>query len=74
VSEPEYQGLIYYSVYSGVYIALIYQLEAAYNLLVATQAVESTEGDMKALNERIQWQLQNSTRGLRFVKLNKESL
>jgi hypothetical protein len=32
------------------------------------------EKDITALNKRIQWQIQNAARGLRFVQLNKESL
>ena len=30
--------------------------------------------DVNLLNTRLQWQLENSTRGLRFVKLKRESL
>jgi hypothetical protein len=58
----------------GAYIASVCQPEAAYDLSVAAQAVEPTEQDIKALNKRIQWQLENAARGLRFVKLEKESL
>lgn len=29
---------------------------------------------MKALNKRLQWQIENAARGIRFVKLDKESL
>jgi hypothetical protein len=58
----------------GAYIASVYQPEAAYDLSVAAQATELTDKDVKALNKRIQWQIENSSRGLRFVKLEKESL
>ncbi len=51
----------------GVYIASVCQPEAAYDLSVAAQAIEPTKKDIKALNMRIQWQLQNAARGLRFV-------
>jgi hypothetical protein len=58
----------------GAYIASVCQPEAAYDLSVAAQATEPTENDVKALNKRIQWQIENPSRGLRFVKLQKESL
>jgi hypothetical protein len=45
-----------------------------YDLSIAAQAVELTVQDVTALNKRIQWQLKNAARGLRFVKLEKESL
>ena len=41
---------------------------------MAAQTVELAEKDLKALNKRIQWQIENAARGLRFVKLNRESL
>jgi hypothetical protein len=43
-------------------------------LSVAAQSVNTTDDDVKALNKRIQWQIQSAARGLRFVKLEKESL
>ena len=58
----------------GAYVASVCQPEAAYDLSVAAQAVEQTEKDVKSLNGRIQWQIENAARGLRFVKLEKESL
>ena len=58
----------------GAYIASVCQPEAAYDLSVAAQAIEPTESDIKALNKRLQWQIENPTRGLRFVKLDKDSL
>jgi hypothetical protein len=45
-----------------------------YNLLIATQVIDLIENDVKALNKCIQWQIQNATKGLRFVKLDKASL
>jgi hypothetical protein len=50
------------------------QPEAAYDLSTATQAVDITDKDIKALNKRIQLQIQSGARGLRFAKLEKESL
>ena len=58
----------------GAYIASVCQPEAAYDLSVAAQAVEPTEKDVSALNKRLQWQIENAARGLRFVQLAKESL
>lgn len=58
----------------GAYIASVCQPEAAYDLSVAAQAIEPTENDVKKLNKRIQWQIENAARGLRFVKLEKETL
>ena len=58
----------------GAYIASVCQPEATYDLSVAAQAIELTKKDIKALNRRIKWQIQNAARGLRFVQLNKESL
>ena len=58
----------------GAYVASVCQPEAAYDLSVAAQAIKLTEKDVKTLNKRIQWQLENAVRGLRFVRLNKESL
>jgi hypothetical protein len=34
----------------------------------------SWETDAKALNQRLKWQIDNSARGLKFVKLNKDTL
>jgi hypothetical protein len=58
----------------GAYIASVCQPEAAYDLSVAAQATEMTENDVKALNKRLYWQIENTARGLRFVKLDKKSL
>jgi len=58
----------------GAYIASVCQPEASYDLSIAAQAIEPSETDVKALNKRIQWQIENAARGLRFVKLAKESL
>ena len=58
----------------GAYIASLSQPEAAYDLSVAAQAIDPTENDIKALNKRLQWQIESAARGLRFVKLEKQSL
>jgi hypothetical protein len=58
----------------GAYIASVSQPEASFDLSFAAQAINPDEKDIKALNKRLQWQIDNSTRGLRFVKLDIETL
>ena len=58
----------------GAYVATMTQPEASFDLSFAAQATEPTKDDIKALNQRLQWQLDNSQRGLKFVKLDEESL
>jgi hypothetical protein len=56
----------------GAYIASVCQPEAAFDLSVAAQTTEPTHEDIKALNVRIQWQIDNSQRGLTFIPLDLE--
>jgi hypothetical protein len=58
----------------GAYLATVSQPEAAFDLSFAAQTTEPGEADIKLLNKRIQWQIENSARGLKFVKLDKNSL
>jgi hypothetical protein len=58
----------------GAYIATVCQPEAAYDLSFAAQIVNPKETDIKNLNKRIQWQLDNQARGLTFVPLDIDSL
>ena len=58
----------------GAYVATMTQPEASFDLSIAAQTTEPTEDDVKALNKRLQWQIDHSTRGLKFVKLDKDSL
>jgi hypothetical protein len=58
----------------GAYIATVSQPEAAFDLSFAAQVIKPAGEDIKRLNKRIQWQIENSTRGLRFVKLDITSL
>ncbi len=53
------------------YIATISQFEASFDLSFAVQIINSKEKDAKRLNQRLQWQLNNSNRELRFVSLNR---
>ncbi len=52
------------------YIATISQPEAAFDLSFEAQIVNPKTKDAKALNKRIQWQIDHPTLGLRFVRLN----
>lgn len=58
----------------GAYIATVCQPEAAFDLSFAAQVINPREEDAKILNKRLQWQIDNSGRGLRFVQLDITSL
>jgi len=54
----------------GAYVATICQPEAVFDLSVAAQHQEPTDDDIKALNKRLKWQLDNLDRGIRYVDLD----
>ena len=58
----------------GAYIATLSQPEAAFDLSFVAQVIAPKQEDAKRLNKRIQWQLDNCERGLRFIKLDTTSL
>jgi len=58
----------------GAYIASMCQPEASFDLSFAAQITNPGEQDIKFLNKRLQWQLENQERGLRFVKLDISNL
>lgn len=58
----------------GAYLATVSQPEAAFDLSFAAQMTNPDKDAINLLNKRIQWQIDNSTRGLRFIKLNKDTL
>jgi hypothetical protein len=58
----------------GAYIASVCQPEASFDLSFAAQVINPREEDAKKLNKRLQWQIDNKMRGLRFVPLDLESL
>ena len=58
----------------GAYLASTCQPEASFDLSYAAQSTEFTPDDVTALNKRLQWQIDNKTRGLRYVKLDPNSL
>jgi hypothetical protein len=55
-----------------VYLTFICQLEASFDLSHAVQSTDSTfcSDDVTTLNKRLQWQIINQIRSLRYVKLN----
>jgi hypothetical protein len=48
----------------GAYIASTCQPEASFDLSVAAQAQQPSDEDIKALNKRLKWQIENLDRGL----------
>jgi len=58
----------------GAYIALVCQPKALFNLSFAAQAINPKEVDVRELNKRLSWQIQNSHRGLKFIKLEAKTL
>jgi hypothetical protein len=58
----------------GAYIATVCQPEAAFDLAFAAQTTDPQKDDIKLLNKRIQWQMDNLTRGLTFIPLDVHSL
>src|SRR5204863_8950935 len=58
----------------GAYIASVSQPEAAFDLSFAAQMTNPSKDEVKLLNKRIQWQIENPMRGLKFVKLDVSSL
>ena len=49
---------------------MICQPEALFDLLVAAQHQQPSDEDIKALNKRLKWQLDNLDRGLRYMDLD----
>ena len=58
----------------GAYIASVYQPESAFDLSFTAQVINPKEDDAKRLNKRLQWQMENKNRGLRFVPLDLTTL
>ena len=54
----------------GAYIATICQPEAAYDLSVAAQHQDPKDEDIKSLNRRLAWQIENVKRGVRYLPLD----
>ena len=58
----------------GAYIASVCQPEASFELSRAAQTVEFSPDDIALLNKRLQWQITNKSRELRYVKLDRDTL
>jgi hypothetical protein len=58
----------------GAYIASVCQPEASFDLSFAAQVINPVEDDTKSLNKRLSWQIENANRGLKFVKLDINTL
>lgn len=58
----------------GAYLASICQPEASFDLSYAAQSTEFLPDDIASLNKRLQWQIDNKSRGLKYVKLHPDSL
>ena len=54
----------------GAYIATICQPEASFDLSVAAQHQKPEESEIKDLNKRLKWQIENPERGLTFIPFN----
>jgi hypothetical protein len=58
----------------GAYIASVSQPEASFDLSFAAQVTNPGKDDTKTLNKRLEWQIKNPGRGLKFVKLDINSI
>jgi len=58
----------------GAYIASVCQPEASFDLSFAAQVIDPVEDDTRSLNKRLSWQIENANRGLKFVKLDVNTL
>ena len=58
----------------GAYIASVCQPEASFDLSRAAQTVKFSPDDIALLNKQLQWQISNKSRGLRYIKLDQDTL
>ena len=54
----------------GAYIASTCQPEASFDLSVAAQAQQPSDEDIRILNKRLRWQMENLDRGLRYIPID----
>ena len=54
----------------GAYIASTFQPEASFDLSVASQAQQPSDEDIRTLNKRLKWQMENLDRGLRYIPVD----
>ncbi len=57
-----------------VYVASICQFKRSFNLCVIAQSTEVSLNDITILSKRLQWQIDNHTRELRYVSLDSTKL
>ncbi len=58
----------------NAYVASICQLKASFDLFFAAQSIEVSSKDITTLNKRLQWQIDNHSRDLKYVKLDSTTL
>ena len=58
----------------GAYVIRICQSKASFDLSYAAQSTNFSSDDIDALNKRLQWQIDNKSRGLKYVQLDRDSL
>src|SRR6201999_2572899 len=58
----------------GAYIATICQPEASFDLSSAAQRQNPQPEDIKALNVRLKWQMENQGRGLQMIPLDLQAI
>ncbi len=56
------------------YVSSICQSEASFDLFFAAQSIEISFENITTLNKRLQWQIDNHSRDLRYVKLDSTKL
>jgi hypothetical protein len=52
------------------YVASICQLETSFDLSLAVQSIEISSENITTLNKRLQWQIDNQSRDINYVKLD----
>ncbi|KAI0999538.1 hypothetical protein K3495_g8659 [Podosphaera aphanis] len=70
IKSPSYQDHYRAQRARGAYIASICQPEASFDLSVAAQHQDPSEKDVKLLNKRLKWQIENKKKGIRFIPIN----
>jgi hypothetical protein len=58
----------------NAYVASICQSKASFDLFLAVQSIEVSSKNITTLNKRLQWQIDNHSRDLKYVKLDSTTL
>ena len=56
------------------YVICIYQSKTSFDLLYAAHSTDFSSNDIETLNKRLQWQIDNKTKELKYVQLDRDSL